>query len=188
MPEYASSEVTRASSIAPLISRWIPSLEKSLEYVLAARCPRNVRNPMARDPDSLSVSTSPMRTTVENSEPSRTTASAAVAPPFLARATTSAARSRRSAPVLLTGCVWVAIRDSCLKAGSSTCRAADRHAIKLQRGNADTDLHRLAVFAARAYAFVELEIIAHHRNFGEGVRAVADQRAVLERRGNMAVL
>src|SRR5438067_289364 len=46
---------------------------------------------MALEPASFNVSTSPMRTRVENSEPSRTTASAAVAPAFMAAATTSVA-------------------------------------------------------------------------------------------------
>src|SRR5450755_4319658 len=48
------------------------------------------------DPDSFSVSTWPRRTRVENSSPSRTTHSAAVAPPAMARATMSWARLRRS--------------------------------------------------------------------------------------------
>src|SRR5271163_2994601 len=51
---------------------------------------------MDRDPDSLRVSTWPRRTSVENSSPSRTTHSAAVAPPFMARRTMSWARERRS--------------------------------------------------------------------------------------------
>src|SRR5271165_1089364 len=51
---------------------------------------------MAREPDSFNVSTCPRRTVVENSSPSRTTHSAAVAPPFIARLTTSVAISLRS--------------------------------------------------------------------------------------------
>src|SRR5271166_5154943 len=51
---------------------------------------------MALDPDSFRVSTSPRRTTVENSLPSMATASAAVAPPCMARRITSAAISFRS--------------------------------------------------------------------------------------------
>src|SRR5438270_10375178 len=50
---------------------------------------------MAFEPASFNVSTSPMRTRVENSEPSRTTASAAVAPCLIAAATTSVAVSFR---------------------------------------------------------------------------------------------
>src|SRR5690349_6898321 len=51
---------------------------------------------MDLEPDSLRVSTWPKRTSVENSSPSRTTHSAAVAPPAMARATMSCATSRRS--------------------------------------------------------------------------------------------
>src|SRR5208282_3110207 len=51
---------------------------------------------MAREPDSFRVSTWPSRTTVENSSPSRTTHSAALAPPSIARRTTSVASSLRS--------------------------------------------------------------------------------------------
>src|SRR5271157_1597239 len=52
---------------------------------------------MAREPDSFNVSTCPRRTVVENSSPSRTTHSAAVAPPLIARLTTSVAREASSA-------------------------------------------------------------------------------------------
>ena len=45
----------------------------------AARCPKKTRTPMNLEPDSLRVSTWPRRTRVENSLPSRTTHSAAVA-------------------------------------------------------------------------------------------------------------
>src|SRR6476646_3666219 len=158
MPEYSSSEVTRPSSIAPLISRWIPSLEKSLEYVLAVRCPRNVRSPTARDPDSFSVSTSPMRTTVENSELSRTTASAAVAPAFIARETTLAARSRSSVSTSGIVCVFVAI----ILPGLSSSGTAHRHTVQLQRGNADAHRYGLSIFAAGANALIKLKIVAHH--------------------------
>ena len=73
-----------------------PLAEKSLEYVLAARCPKKTRTPIDREPDSFSVSTWPSRTSVENSSPSRTTHSAAVAPPFIARATISWATAFKS--------------------------------------------------------------------------------------------
>src|SRR5271155_2501916 len=64
---------------------------------------------MDLDPDSLRVSTWPRRTTVENSSPSRTTHSAAVAPPFMARLTTSVATSFRSVAgfVSVVSCVVV---------------------------------------------------------------------------------
>src|ERR1041385_7701145 len=104
---------------------------------------------MAREPDSFNVSTWPRRTTVENSVPSRTTASAAVAPVFTARETTSAASSRRLASTSLrvSGCVAML-----------PGRAADGHAIQLQCRNAHAHRHRLAVFAAGAYTFVELQV------------------------------
>src|ERR1039457_7014095 len=76
--------------------RSMPAAEKSLEYVLAARWPKKTRTPMAREPDSFSVSTWPRRTTVENSSPSRTTHSAAVAPAFMTRLITSVAICLRS--------------------------------------------------------------------------------------------
>src|SRR6185369_14653995 len=53
------------------------------------------RRPIALEPASFRVSTSPMRTSVENSDPSRTTDSAAVAPAFMAAETTSVAVSFR---------------------------------------------------------------------------------------------
>src|SRR5580704_1251598 len=96
MPPNGSSEVIFESSSADFTMRSRLSCEKSDEYVLAARWPRKTRTPIDRDPDSLSVSTCPRRTSVENSSPSRTTHSAAVAPPFMARRTMSWARERRS--------------------------------------------------------------------------------------------
>jgi len=100
IPAYGSSEQIFASSSADFSMRSIPAAEKSLEYVLAERCPKKTRTPMAREPDSFSVSTWPSRTTVENSSPSRTTHSAAVAPPFIARWTTSWATEARPASSL----------------------------------------------------------------------------------------
>src|SRR5579864_18346 len=76
MPPNGSSEVILASSSADFSMRSRPSREKSLEYVLAARLPKKTRTPTAREPDSFRVSTWPSRTVVENSSPSRTTASA----------------------------------------------------------------------------------------------------------------
>src|SRR5215469_8102430 len=76
-----------------------PFAEKSLEYVLAARLPKKTRTPTALDPDSLSVSTWPSRTTVENSSPSRTTHSAADAPHAVARLTSCWANDFRSVSI-----------------------------------------------------------------------------------------
>ena len=92
-PASGSSEVTLASSSAELTMRSMPAAEKSLVQVLAARWPTKTRMPSALLPASFSVSTSPRRTTVENSEPSRTTHSAADAPRCMARFTASLARA-----------------------------------------------------------------------------------------------
>src|SRR5207244_2057674 len=72
---------------------------------------------MALEPASLSVSTSPMRTRVENSEPSRTTDSAAVAPAFMAAATTSVAVSFRFIFLLGHGGFAAGCRKSFLAIG-----------------------------------------------------------------------
>src|SRR5579864_960844 len=69
----------------------------------------------------------------------------------------------------------------------SSRRAAHGHAVQLQRGDANAHRHRLSIFTAGANAFIELKIVAHHGNFCQRVRTVANQRAVLQRRGYMAV-
>ncbi len=69
-PAKGSSEVMRARVMAPSTRRSMLSGEKSEDEVLAVRCPMKARRPMAREPDSLSVSTWPRRTRVENSSPS----------------------------------------------------------------------------------------------------------------------
>src|SRR5258707_1076884 len=99
MPAQGSSDGICANSSADFNMRSMPAAEKSLEYVEAARCPKNTRTPIDREPASFSVSTCPSRTTVENSSPSRTTHSAAEAPPCMARRTTSVARNLRSVAV-----------------------------------------------------------------------------------------
>src|SRR5215469_15089984 len=109
---------------------------------------------MAREPDSLSVSTCPRRTTVENSVPSLITASAALAPDFIARETTLDARSRKpaSAPLKISVCVAMY-----LSGGPAHC-----HAVQLKGRNTHADRYRLPIFTAGANAFVQLEIVAHH--------------------------
>ena len=51
--------------------------------------------------------------------------------------------------------------------------------------NADADGHGLSVFPAGAYAFVELQIVADHRNAGQHIGAIADQRGAFDRRGDL---
>src|SRR5579864_4985709 len=138
---------------------------------------------MPRDPESFSVSTSPMRTTVENSDASRTTASAALAPAFIARVTTLAARSRSSASTSFTVCVSVAI----ILPGLSSRGAAHGHAVQFQRGNPNAHRHGLSIFAAGAHAFIKLQIVADHGDLGQRVRTIANQRAVLERRCDLPI-
>src|SRR5579859_7467533 len=61
---------------------------------------------MPREPDSLRVSTSPIRTVAENSSPSRMVTSASLAPDFMALATISAARSILLLVSVVIGCDW----------------------------------------------------------------------------------
>src|ERR1039458_4466982 len=83
----------------------MPSEVRSLVEVDAERVPRKTRRPRPRDPDSLRVSTWPMRTLTLNSSPSRTTASASEAPALMASDTTSAVRDSMSRVV---GSGWAA--------------------------------------------------------------------------------
>ena len=169
-----------------------PAREKSLEYVLAARCPKKTRTPIAREPDSLSVSTCPSRTRVENSSPSRTTHSAAVAPPFIARRTMSVATSLRSVSSFgfrVSSSVGViksfyaeASRLQALPEGKYPLRSAqsvanllheaarilpgrsaDREPIHFESRNPHAHRHSLPILAAGAYAFVQLQVISYHR-------------------------
>src|SRR5271157_1186482 len=73
-------------------------------------------------------------------------------------------------------------------AGFTLGGSADGEAIYLDRGNADTDWNSLAVFAAGADAFVELEVVPNHGNARQHVGTVADQRCAFDRRGDLAAL
>src|ERR1700693_3725982 len=146
---------------------------------------------MEREPASFNVSTCPKRTRVENSSPSRTTHSAAVAPPAIARRTMSWAISRRS-----VFSSWFLVASSVgmgdfkllhEAAGIFPGGAADGQAVYFQCGNADAHGDGLSVFAAGADAFVEFQIVAHHGDTGEDVGAVADQRGALDGCGHVAV-
>src|SRR5271169_2227359 len=70
-----------------------------------------------------------------------------------------------------------------LPAGSS-----DGQPVHFQCWNPNADWHRLSILAAGADALIELQVAAHHRNFGQHIRPVANQRRVLQRRSNDAVL
>src|SRR6185312_992421 len=134
----------------------MPSMEKSLEYVLAARLPWNTLSPTPREPASFRVSTSPIRTTVENSVASRTIASAAVAPPFIARATTSVAISRRSTSARLMIPVFAGIKFL-------ASRSADGHLVELDCRDTYSHRNGLSILAASPYAFIQLQIVPDHR-------------------------
>src|ERR1035438_6331525 len=58
---------------------------------------------------------------------------------------------------------------------------AHGHLVQLDGGHADADGDGLAVFAAGADAFVELEIVAHHRHVLQRLGTVAYQRGVADR-------
>ncbi len=102
-PAKGSSEVTCASPSAPFTRCSTPSGEKSLvdvpQRMVAILYFHQHPKSIPREPDSLSVS-APMRTTVENSSPSRIVTSASLAPALTALATISAASCCK--PVLLS--------------------------------------------------------------------------------------
>ncbi len=53
--------------------------------------------------------------------------------------------------------------------------SAYREAIDFDGWYPDADRDRLAIFTAGANAFIQLQIVAHHGNASEHVRAVANQ-------------
>src|SRR5262249_9498997 len=65
---------------------------------------------------------------------------------------------------------------------------SDGHAIDLDRRNAHTHGHALPFLAARADAFVELEVVAHHADVLQRLGPVADQGGVAHRAPEPAVL
>src|ERR1700743_2706444 len=65
--------------------------------------------------------------------------------------------------------------------------AAYGHAVELDGGHANADGNALAVFAAGAYTFVELQIVADHRHIFQSFGSVADERGVADGRGDLAV-
>src|SRR5262245_41578299 len=72
-------------------------------------------------------------------------------------------------------------------------RADELHAADSQSGDvesrlADADRNALSALAARADAFVQLEIVAHHGDARERAGAVADQGRALDRIFDRSVL
>src|SRR5580700_6041900 len=54
--------------------------------------------------------------------------------------------------------------------------------------NTNTNGYGLSVLAASANAFVELQVIAHHRDTSEHIGPVSDQGRSFDGRGDLAVL
>lgn len=67
-------------------------------------------------------------------------------------------------------------------------RTPYRQSIHLQGRLSHAHRHALPVLAAGADAGVEFEVVAHHADAGQDVRAVADQGGALDRAGDPAVL
>src|SRR5690606_837785 len=51
----------------------------------------------------------------------------------------------------------------------------------------DADRHRLPFLSARTDSFVKLQIMSHHGDLGQDVRAAADQGGALHRPGDLPV-
>src|SRR5215217_713663 len=66
--------------------------------------------------------------------------------------------------------------------------APDGEIIDAQGGLAYPHWHALPFLAARADAFIQLQIVADHRDAREDIGAVADQRGAFERCAEFAVL
>ena len=66
-------------------------------------------------------------------------------------------------------------------------RAAYGETIDLDGWNSYSDRDRLTVLAARAYTFIEFQIVAYHGDSSQYVGAVSDQCCALDRRGNLAI-
>src|ERR1039458_2816091 len=64
----------------------------------------------------------------------------------------------------------------------------DGEPVYLERGNTHADWHRLSILATGPDTLVELQIAADHRDPGQHVWPVSDERRVLQRRSNDAVL
>src|ERR1700674_5543251 len=65
--------------------------------------------------------------------------------------------------------------------------AADGQAVNAQRWLANADRHALAVLAASADPVVKRQVVADHRDPGQCVRAIADERRPLHWIGELAV-
>src|SRR5271154_1173173 len=72
-------------------------------------------------------------------------------------------------------------------AGLPLAGTADSQAINFNGRDADADGNRLPVFAAGADAFIELQIVADHRNSGQDVWSVADQSCAFDQGSDLPI-
>src|ERR1019366_2872412 len=64
----------------------------------------------------------------------------------------------------------------------------DGEPVYLERGNTHADWHRLSILATGPDTLVELQIAADHRDSGQHIWSIPNERRVLQRRSNDAVL
>src|SRR5580658_5983104 len=74
------------------------------------------------------------------------------------------------------------------RARGASARAADRQCVDTQRRLAHAHRDALPFLAAGADTLIELQVIAHHGDTREHIRAIADERRALEGGANAAVL
>src|SRR5882724_6717097 len=68
-------------------------------------------------------------------------------------------------------------------AGIPSRRSADGETVDFKGGDANANWHSLSILAAGAYAFVEFEIVADHRDSCQHVRSITDQGCAFDRGG-----
>src|SRR5664280_819791 len=86
----------------------------------------------------------------------------------------------RSSPLLARAGQFHPCRDPLRTALPAS--PTDSEPVYLQRGNAHTNWHRLSILAAGPDTLVELQIAADHRDSGQHIWPVSDERRVLQRR------
>src|ERR1700687_1107759 len=173
-PEKGSGAMMRAKAQVSAASFSSAAREKSALEVTALRSPTKARNPRCFWRACFSFSTVPKRTPTSSESPSATTTSAAVAPFRFAAA-------NRSSAISSSGCALMPHSVQMRTCGASPgVRAADRQAIDAHCRQADTNGHRLTILAARADAFVEVQIVTHHTDALEHIGTVADQCGTLD--------
>src|SRR5687767_2170758 len=169
-PRYSSGAVARARVQVSSARCSRARSEKSEVEVAAERWPNITRRCMRRSCALFSDSISRSRTCVVDESVSTMRRSASVAPRLRTLASRSRANSR-SMPM----------------SPSLALRAANGHAIDADRRQPYADRHRLPIFAAGADPFIELQVIPYHRDPGQYVGAVADQRSAFYRARDLPI-